>query len=93
MILAEKQLNDKKNEEMSSEWYPGKYVGLPDPGKGLWYLGKRLGIKKKNFDENNENSVSSIESLVWRNTLQLINDLLNTQHIEGVNAVLEVDFN
>lgn len=36
MILAEKQLIEKKNEETSKEWYPGKYVGLPEPGRGTW---------------------------------------------------------
>lgn len=89
MILAEKHLNDKKNEEISKEWYPGKYVGLPDPGRGEWYIGKRLGLRKKNSEEL-EPTLPNIEPLVWRNIKQLTDDLYRTQHIEGINAVLEV---
>lgn len=35
MILAE---IEKKGEENSREWYPGKYVGLPEPGRGEWLV-------------------------------------------------------
>lgn len=101
MILAE---IDKKGEESSKEWYPGKYVGLPEPGRGEWlvifrilpmvdisfrYFGKRLGIKKKNSSDL-EPTVPNIKPLVWQNVQQLTEDLSETQHIEGVNAVLEV---
>jgi hypothetical protein len=53
------------------------------------YFGKRLGIKKKNSSDL-EPTVPNITPLVWRNVIQLSEDLEQTQHIEGVNAVLEV---
>jgi hypothetical protein len=48
-----------------------------------------LGIKKKNSSEL-EPTVPNMTPLVWRNVTQLSEDLEQTQHIEGVNAVLEV---
>jgi hypothetical protein len=52
------------------------------------YFGKRLGVKKNSSDL--EPMTPNVIPLVWRNSQQLSEDLGQTQHIEGVNAVLEV---
>jgi hypothetical protein len=38
MILAEKSGIDKNRDDSAQEWYPGKYVGLPEPGRGEWLV-------------------------------------------------------